>query len=68
MVPKILIVTIVCLLVLEIHTQLGQKDIPKMGINQISEGKLYQVDNYKSYHLINVDSIDKKYLFFSLKT
>lgn len=45
-----------------------QKEIPTIIVGQIAEGQLYKVDRYKSYHLINVNSIDKKYLFFSLKT
>jgi hypothetical protein len=68
MIPKFLVISIVFLALLQINAQSGQKDIPTIGINQISQGKLYKVDNFKSYHLINVNSIDKKYLFFSLKT
>lgn len=68
MIRKILVLTLVCLSLLQVGAQSAQKEIPTIGLNQIAQGKVYKVDNFKSYHLINVNSIEKKYLFFSLKT
>jgi len=51
-----------------IAPQSAQKEIPTILIGEMAQGQLYKVDRYKSYHLVRVNSIDKKYLFFSLQT
>lgn len=60
------------LLALLIATALGAdnqtKEIPTMTVGQIANGVVYKADRFKSYHLISVPSIDKKYLFITLST
>jgi hypothetical protein len=42
------------------------KEINTSVVGQIIKGAIYQVDSYRNFHLINVPSLDKKYLFLSI--
>lgn len=42
------------------------KEIPTMTAGQQAQGAIYKADRYKSYHLLSVPTLDKKYLFITV--
>lgn len=44
------------------------KEIPTLTAGQQAQGAIYKADRYKSYHLLSVPTLDKKYLFITVST
>lgn len=44
------------------------KAIPTSKVGDLIKGVNYKIDQGKSFHLINIPTLDKKYLFFSVIT
>jgi len=48
--------------------QQGKRDIPTSVIGEKVHGITYKVDQGRSFHLIQIGALEKKYLFLALST
>lgn len=58
----------ILLFVIAARADKQSQEIPTMVVGQQASGVIYKADRYKSYHLLSVPTLDKKYLFVTVNT